>query len=283
MIDSHCHLADKKFVPDLEEVLARAKEAGVERIVSIADSLEEGKRCIDIAEKFANVYATVGVHPHLAREWSFETARRVMVRSSERSVERLEPSGAPPQDDTTLIDRLRSLTLSSDRVVAIGEIGLDYHYMHSPKEVQKKVCKEQLALGKELGLPIVVHTREAIEDTWEIVNEVRPEKLVLHCCTEKYEDIVRFLERGYLVSFTGMITYPKAEEIRRTVKMCPLEQMMIETDAPYLAPQKFRGQRNEPAFVKEVARVIAQIRGISFEEVDRVTSGNACRLFGLSL
>lgn len=253
MIDSHCHLADTRFADDLEGVLERAREAGVERMVTIATSFEEGEKGIAVAEKYTNVFATVGVHPHESSKWEAESSKR-----------------------------LEKLVRSSDRVVGLGEIGLDYHYMHSPKEIQKKVFKEQLQMGKELGLPIILHTREAIEDTWAIVDAMRPEKLVVHCCSERYEDIVRFLERGYLVSFTGMITYPKAEELRRTVEQCPLTQMMIETDAPYLAPKKFRGKRNEPAYVVEVAKTIAEVKGVSLEEVDRVTTANTIAFFNIS-
>ncbi|MBI3336333.1 TatD family hydrolase [Candidatus Peregrinibacteria bacterium] len=252
MIDSHCHLTDKIFEGDLNDVLVRAKEAGVERMVTISDRLEEGTKCIEISKKYENVFATVGVHPHNAKEWQ-----------------------------VTNPAILKKLVQSSKKVVGIGEIGLDYHYMHSPKDIQKKVFREQLQLGKELGLPVVVHTREAIEDTWAIVDDIRPEKIVIHCCCEKFEDIVRFLERGYLASFTGLITYPKAEELRRTVQMCSLDQIMIETDAPYLAPKKFRGKRNEPAYVVEVAKMIAEVKGVSLEEVDRVTTANTVGFYGL--
>ena len=266
MIDSHCHLTDKIFESDLNEVFVRAKEAGVERMMTISDRLEEGEKCIKIAEKFENVYATVGVHPHNAKEW--QVTNHVI---------------------------LKELVRSSKKVVGIGEIGLDYHYMHSPKDIQKNVFREQLTLGKELTWPIGVHTRsaprqslrdgsgQAIEDTWEIVDDIRPEKIVIHCCCEKFEDIARFLERGYLASFTGLITYPKAEEIRRAVQMCSLNQIMIETDAPYLAPKKFRGKRNEPAYVIEVAKTIAEVKNISLEEVDRVTTANTLAFFGIPL
>ncbi|OGJ56797.1 hypothetical protein A2635_04375 [Candidatus Peribacteria bacterium RIFCSPHIGHO2_01_FULL_51_9] len=252
MIDSHCHLADTKFESDLGEVLARAEEVGVEKMMAIADTLEEAERCIAISEKYPQVFCTVGVHPHEAKRWG--------VGSWESMWE---------------------LVRSSKRVKAIGEIGLDYHYDHSPRPVQQEVFREQLKLANELHLPVVVHCRNAIEDVWSIVDEMRPEKLVLHCCTEVFEDVWRFLERGYLLSFTGIATYPKSEEIRETIRQCPLEQMMIETDAPYLAPQGHRGKRNEPAFVLEVAKLIAELRNVSLEEVDRATTGNAVEFFGL--
>ena len=267
MIDSHCHLTDKIFESDLNEVFVRAKEAGVERMMTISDRLEEGEKCIKIAEKFENVYATVGVHPHNAIQWQNHQSPNPNYQTNSKS--------------QSPITKLQELVRSSKKVVGIGEIGLDYHYMHSPKDIQKNVFREQLTLGKELNMPIVVHTRDAIEDTWEIIDDIRPEKIVIHCCCEKFEDIARFLERGYLASFTGLITYPKAEEIRRTVQMCSLNQIMIETDAPYLAPKKFRGKRNEPAYVIEVAKTIAEVKNISLEEVDRVTTANAVEFFGL--
>lgn len=274
MIDSHCHLADAKFEADLSDVIARAKKAGVEKMITIADSIEEAKRCIEIAEKHSEVFASVGVHPHNAKDWA--------------------------EGD---IDLLKNLAQSSPRVRAIGEIGLDYHYMHSPKDVQIAVFREQLELAKDLDLPVVVHCRsapnqsklgsgQAVEDVWRMVSELQPKKMVLHCCTEKWNDpassadyaavsVERFIEAGYLLSFTGIATYPTAEEIRNTIRHCPLEQMMIETDAPYLAPVPHRWKRNEPAFVVEIAKFIAELKEISMEEVDRATTENAVRFFGI--
>ncbi len=252
MIDSHCHLADKQFISDLDAVIARAKEAAVTAMVTIADSLGEGERCIGIAGKFPEVFCTVGVHPHHAKDWG--------VGSREK---------------------LLQIAKSSKKVRAIGEIGLDYHYDFSPREAQRDVFRTQLELAKELQLPAVIHCREAIADVRAIVDEVAPPTVVLHCCTERWEDVALLVERGSLLSFTGIATYPRSEEIRRTIKACPLEQMMIETDAPYLAPVPHRGKRNEPAYVVEVAKVIAKEKGISLEEVDAATTKNAVEFFRL--
>lgn len=251
MIDTHCHLADKKFAKDLPEVLERAKNAGVERMIAIADSLEEGEKCLQIAQEFSQVFCTVGLHPHHAK----------LGKDGDRK-------------------RLKDMVLSSDRVVAIGEIGLDYHYTFAPPDVQKRVFREQLELAKELGKPAVIHCREALKDVWEIVKSVRPGQIVLHCCTEKFEDVQQFLDRGDFLSFTGIVTFPQAQ-VRRTVRLCPLTQMMIETDAPYLAPVPHRGKRNEPAFVVEIVKRIAQLKEVSLEEVDRSTTKNAVEFFGL--
>ena len=168
-----------------------------------------------------------------------------------------------------------------DKLIAIGEIGLDYHYDFSPRDVQRKVFEEQLRLAKELSLPVVLHTREAIEDTWQIIERVKLEKLVVHCCTERFQDIERFLKAGYFLSFTGIATFPKSEGIRETILKCPLEQLMIETDAPFLAPLPHRGKRNEPAYVIEVAKCIAILKDISLEEVDHKTTENAKGFFGI--
>ncbi len=253
MIDSHCHLADPKFSPDLQEVIWRAKDAGVTTMITIADSLVEAKRCISITEQHEGIYCTVGVHPHNAKEWRGGND----------------------------VEQFKHLLRSSPAVKAVGEIGLDYHYMNSPADMQQHVFREQLLIAREYGLPVVVHCREAIADVRAIVDELKPEKLVLHCCTENWEDVKPLVDRGYMLSFTGIATYPSSDAIRMTIRECPLEQMMIETDAPYLAPVPHRGKRNEPAFVREVAKVVAGIKGKSIEEIDAITTANAVNFFGL--
>lgn len=281
MIDSHCHLADQQFAHDLDAVIERAVAAGAERMMTIADSLEESEKCVTIAEKYAHIFCSVGVHPHQAKEWPFETTHRL---------------SASPQGDI-LGELLRVLVFSSRKIVALGEMGLDYHYDFSPRDVQRQVFREQLELAKELQIPAVVHCRKSLEDVWAIVDAVRPEKLVFHCCTERWEDVRRFIERGYLLSFTGIATYPKSEEVRRTIQMCPLTQLMVETDAPYLPPDLSLGApgakwealrakggrwvRNEPAYVMEVAKCVATVKGVSLDDVDRVTTENAVGFFGL--
>lgn len=257
VIDSHCHLADPKFAEDLDQVLERAREAGVTKMVAIADSLEESKQCIALAKRHAEMYCTVGVHPHVAREWRVESA-----------------------------EVLRKLVHSSPKVVAIGEIGLDYHYDHSPRNVQRSVFAEQLMLAASWGMPVVVHCREAIQDVRTIVEDARPPKLVLHCCSDRWEDVRWFIDQGYFLSFTGMATYPKAEVIRDTIQKCPIERIMIETDAPYLPPEALRAKggraaRNEPAHVVEVAKVVAEVKGMTLEEVDSVTTRTTIEFFGL--
>lgn len=252
MIDSHCHLADKAFDADRAEVIARALEAGVTQMITIADDLTEGEKCLEIAADNADIFCTVGVHPHRAKEWN-------------------EGDG----------ERLKTMLESSKKVVAVGEIGLDYHYDFSPRETQQRVFREQLSLAKELGLPAVVHCREAIADVRSIVEEVDAGPFVLHCCTEKWTDVEWILERGSLLSFTGIATFPKSTDIHETVRNCPLESMMVETDAPYLAPIPHRGKRCEPAHVIDTARFIAKEKGISFEQLNAVATKTTVAFFGL--
>jgi len=180
MIDSHCHLTASQFDTDQDKVIKRALEAGVSTMICIADSIEESERSLQLAKKNPQViWSTAGIHPHNASNWNKKS-----------------------------LTTLRALSDESE-VVGIGEIGLDYHYMNSPRDVQKNVFLEQLHLAKDLHLPAVVHSRKAIDDTWGIIQNIQPQKLVLHCCTEKYEDVERFINAGYLLSFTGIATYKK--------------------------------------------------------------------------
>ncbi len=251
MIDSHCHLADKAFDADRDAVIARAREAGVSAMITIADSFEEGEKCLEIAEKYDDMFCTIGVHPHHAKDWN--------------------------DGD---IDRMKAL-LASPNAKAVGEIGLDYHYDFSPREAQQKVFRAQLVLAKELGLPAVVHCREAIADLRAIIEEVDAGPFVLHCCTEKWSDVEWILERGSFLSFTGIATFPKSADIHEVVRNCPLEAMMVETDAPYLAPIPHRGTRCEPAFVVDTARFLAQEKGLSVEQFDAVVHKTTVAFFGL--
>lgn len=257
MIDSHCHLTAPEFAADCAEVIARARAAGVSPLITIADEMADLSTCRALAELHEDVFFTVGSHPHHAKD--FDVVRDIAL---------LRDAAKHP------------------KCKGIGEIGLDYHfdklraghYMRSPKDVQQRVFEAQLVLAKELDLPAVVHCRESVEDVWTIVRHVQPKKLVIHCCTERWEDVRRFVDAGYLLSFTGIVTYPKSDVIRETVKQCPLASMMIETDAPFLAPVPHRGKRCEPAYVLETAKMIAEIKGVSLQELDAVTM-NTTRLF----
>lgn len=252
MIDSHCHLSAQEFAEDLDAVISRARDGGVLEMVTISDEMSDLEKSRIIAEKYEQIYYTIGVHPHHAE--SFETQRDIPL---------LREAAKHP------------------KCKGIGEIGLDYHYMNSPKDTQQRVFEAQLRLAKELHLPAVVHCREAVEDVWTIVHHVKPEKLVIHCCSEKWEDVKCFVDAGYLLSFTGIITYKNADDIRETVRQCPLESLMVETDAPFLAPIPNRGKRCEPVFVNNVAKKVAEVKEISLEELDAQTTKNAIEFFGL--
>lgn len=252
MIDTHCHLTDSAFEADLEAVLERARKAGVTQCIVIGDDLASSEKGIALAQKHPEILlASVGVHPHKASGWGSESG--LILHELAKKI----------------------------GIVAIGEIGLDYHEDFSPRDVQKRAFEEQLVLAKELNLPAVLHTREAYEDTLAIIQAVKPPKLVWHCCTEKWELVGPFLAMGSFLSFGGIATYPNAKDMHETIRLCPLDRMMLETDAPYLAPVPYRGKRNEPAYIREVAQCIARVKERSFEEVDLVTSENAVRFFGL--
>jgi len=251
MIDSHCHLTAKEFAQDIDAVLARAKEAGVGKIVTIADAIEDIEPCKCLADRDDSIFFTAGMHPHHASK--FTDADIGTIRS----------------------------TFEHPKCRAVGEIGLDYHYMNSPKDTQQRVFEKQLMLAKELNVPAVVHCREAVVDLWTIVSHVKPPKIVLHCCTETWGDVKRFVDAGHFLSFTGIATYPKSELIRRTIVACPINQLMIETDAPFLAPLPHRGKRNEPAYVAAVLQLVASIKKIDLHEADRITTANTVEFFGL--
>lgn len=251
MIDSHCHLADAAFAADLPAVLARAQDAGVQAMVVIADDLPQSDACLGMVQRYSQLFCTAGVHPHKATDW-----------------------------DDIHLERLRSIAASSPRVRAIGEIGLDYHYDLAPRDAQRAAFVAQLRLAQELSLPAVVHCREAVDDVWGVVR-TSGARIVLHCCTERWEDVEPFVAAGHLLSFTGIATYANAAEVRRTIEHCPLDALMVETDSPYLAPVPHRGKRNEPAFVAEVLACIARVKGVDLAAADRVTTATTRAFFGL--
>ena len=257
LIDSHAHIDFPQFAADREAVLERARSAGVTTLLAIGTG--PGPEKLDSALPFAEqhdwIFATVGIHPHEARE----------VRS-------------------THLDELARLA-KHPRVIAWGEIGLDYHYDHSPRGTQQKVFRDQMELAKQAKLPIVIHCREAWSDCLTLIAECwKPSGIggILHCFSSTLEDAERALEMGFLVSFAGNATYPKAQNLRDIAKALPLEKILIETDAPYLAPQPYRGKRNEPAYVAEVARTLASVRDLSPDELAAASSENFRRFFRLN-
>jgi TatD DNase family protein len=257
LIDSHAHIDFPQFAEDREAMLDRARAAGVTTLLAIGTGPgpEKLDSAIPFAEQHDWIYATVGIHPH--------EAEQVTLRH---------------------LEQLAALA-KHDKVIAWGEIGLDYFYDHSPRHVQQRVFREQVALAELAKLPIIIHCRDAWSDCLNMIEEHwQPTGLggILHCFTSTLEDARRGIEMGFLVSFAGNSTYPKTQNLRDVAKALPLEKILIETDSPYLAPQKYRGKRNEPAYVAEVAHTLASVRNLSPEEVAAATTGNFRRFFGLA-
>ena len=257
-IDTHAHLDDKRFSEDLDAVVARAKDAGLKSMITVGCWKKEGgfSSVLDVLKKYDSLWLALGVHPHEAKD----------------AVE------DGPWDE------IKRIALEKGtRLVAIGETGLDYHYDHSPREAQKKVFARQIALARELNLPLIVHSREADADTMEILKSEGAANVggVFHCFSGTKEVAREVIDLGFYLSFTGVVTFPKADDLRAVVKAVPIEKMLIETDCPYLAPSPHRGKRNEPSFVVETAKEIAKIKGLSEDDVARITTLNAEDLFGL--
>ena len=261
-VDSHAHLDGEPFQSDREQVIARARAAGVETIVTIGngDSPASVEAGIQLAERYDFIYSTVGVHPHEAR-----------------------------QANPALFERMEQLAKRS-KVIAWGEIGLDYFYDHSPRDVQQRVFVCQMELARSAKLPIVIHCRpsgstdEAWEDCLRLIGEHWARSAlggILHCFSGTWKHAQRALDLGFMISFAGNVTFPKAQQIREVATRVPLDRMLIETDSPYLAPVPYRGRRNEPAFVAETARQIGELRSLLAAEVGGETARNFYRFFSL--
>jgi TatD DNase family protein len=250
LIDTHAHLDS---LDDLPGILARARENGVEKIIAISSDLASSCETISISEQYENVFAAVGVHPHAAK-----TADGGVLAEIEKMA-------------------------GGEKVVAVGETGLDYHYMNSGKDAQISSLTAQISIARRADLPIVIHVRDADTDLLDIL---RTEKVsertgVIHCFTGNYETAGKYIDLGFYISFSGIATFKKSEEIRDAAKKIPGDRLLIETDSPYLTPVPLRGKTNEPAYVKYVAEAIADTRGVSVEKLAELTTENAERLFGL--
>jgi TatD DNase family protein len=252
LIDSHCHLDFPDFAADLDAIMERAAAAQIARIVSISTRLRQFDQLLAIVERFANVFASIGTHPHYAHEELDVTVEELVERSQH------------------------------PKVVAIGEAGLDYHYEYSPREAQEIGFRRHIAAARATGLPLVIHAREADADIARILEEESGKGAfgaVLHCFTASRELALRAIDLGFYVGFTGILTFKKSEELRAIAAELPADRILVETDAPYLAPGKFRGKRNEPSYVTETARTLAATRGVTFDEIARQTTENFFRLF----
>lgn len=257
MIDSHCHLADDTYREDLDAVVARSRDAGLERVLVIleAGNEQEAAQAAKLEAIWPEVRLAIGVHPHAAHAFADEPARA-----------------------SRLVGQQIARTPSAR---AVGEIGLDYHYDYSPRRVQQEVFRAQARLARELDMPVVIHTREADADTIEVLtSEGRGElRGVLHCFTGTPDLCRAGLDLGFYVSLAGIVTFPRAETLRETAKLVPLDRLLVETDSPFLAPVPFRGKRNEPMHVGQVVAAVAALHGITSEELARRTAANFHALF----
>ena len=252
LVDSHCHLDFPDFTDDLDGIVERAAAAGIGRIVTISTRVRRLAALVAITERFPDVYCSVGTHPHQADE-----------------------------EDGISPDELIGLT-DHPKVVALGEAGLDYFYQHGSREAQERGFRAHIAAARATGLPLVIHTREADEDCGRILEDEMAKgsfRAVLHCYTGGRDLAMRAISLGLSISFTGILTVKKSLALRELAAELPADRIMVETDAPYLAPGKFRGKRNEPAYVVEVARVLAESRGVTLEEISRQTTENFFRFF----
>ncbi len=258
LIDSHCHLSFKDYSPeDLQNILSRAADSEVSFMITIGagEGVDGNRAALEVAQKYPQVFCTVGIHPH----------------------------------DASLVDNAVMQQLGEwalhERVVAIGEMGLDFHYSHSPHDKQEEVLHQQIELAQSINKPIVIHDRDAGDRTHDILKEhgVKPGQVMIHCFTGSKSLAQKYLDLGCFISFTGIVTFKKSEELRDVVRLVPVERMLIETDSPYLAPEPFRGKKNEPSFVRHVASKIAEVKNLSFEDVARITTLNAKRFFSLPM
>ena len=250
LFDSHCHLDDEKFNEDRAETIARLREGGVERCVCVGSDLPSSRRCVALAEQYPFIYAAAGVHPHEAKD--------------------------APED---YLDQLKTL-LAHPKVMALGEIGLDYYYDLSPRDVQKRVVQEQLDLACDTDMPVIFHIRDAHGDMFDILrSRSRLPAGVIHCCSASAEMVREYLKMGFYISFAGPITFKNAAGPVSASQAVPLDRLLIETDSPYLAPVPLRGRRNEPANVRYVLEKQAEIHGVPPEELAEITFRNACALY----
>ena len=249
--DTHAHYCDKRFNDDRDELLESMPEAGISYILNSGSSLRSSKKSLELADKFPFVYASVGVHPHDSKSMT---------------------------DDT--IDTLEKL-LSHPKAVAVGEIGLDYHYDFSPRDVQKNRFREQLDLARKLKKPVIIHEREALQDTLDIVCQYSDLTGVFHCFSGSRETAKIILDLGWYLSFTGVITFKNARRALEVLEEMPADRIMLETDCPYLAPDPKRGKRNSSLYLPYIAEKVADVRGADVQEIAAVTTENGKRFFGL--
>lgn len=252
MIDSHAHLDEERFDEDRDELIKSLKENAISYVINPSSDMETSRRVVKLSNRYDNIFAAVGIHPH-------------------------DAEGFKEED----LDELRELS-KDERVVAIGEIGLDYYYDNSPREIQKEVFKKQLELAYELDLPVIIHTRDAMGDTYDILKEFEGRvRGVMHCYTGSIEMAEKFMKLGFYISIAGPVTFKNAVNVREMAKQIPLERLLIETDSPYLAPVPNRGKRNDPTNVRYVADMLANLKEIQIDKIIEHSRENTVKLFSL--
>lgn len=255
LVDTHCHLTDERFTEDRDAVIARALEAGLTHIVAVGGGgpVEASEQALELARQYSFLRSTAGIHPHDAKDFDAATEARVAA------------------------------LLADENCVAVGETGLDYYYNHSPAQVQREALARHVALAKRFNKPIILHCRDAESDLREVLSSEAPGGIrgVVHCFTGSYSDAKWCLDFGLLISFSGILTFPKSEAMRETAARLPLDRLLVETDSPYLAPTPHRGKRNEPAFVARVAERLAEVQGVEIGRVHEATGRSAAELFHL--
>ena len=257
LIDTHCHLEMDAFDQDREEVIQRARDAGIEAMITIGSDLEGNIGGLELSGKYDFIYSSVGFHPHDAKDFTEEIFNKI----KEWAINSGKGQG------------VRS------KVVAIGEIGLDYHYDNSPREIQREVFMKQLLFAKEINLPVVIHSREAKKDTLDIVMESGVRKGVFHCFSGDMDMAEKAMGMGFYISIAGPVTFRNAKKLKEVAEAIPDDYLLIETDAPYLTPEPLRGKRNEPSYIIHTAKAVAELRGVTPEDISRITTLNAKRLF----
>lgn len=257
-IDSHAHIDGPEFDSDRQQVIQRALDAGVTTILNVGTGDPHGgvfERAVRVSEQFPSVYTAIGVHPHDARLY-----------------------------DDAAEQKIQDLVASSKQIIAWGEIGLDFHYDNSPRDIQLDVLRRQLRAARNAKLPVIIHTREAEDETIEILQSEwfgSGLKGVMHCFSGSQTLAERALDLGFFISFSGMVTFKKADDLKSIARNVPMDRLMIETDCPYLTPVPFRGKRNEPAYVVEVGKCLAELKSVSAEQIGKATSGNFKQVFGV--
>lgn len=254
MIDSHAHLDDEAFDEDREEVINNLKSDGIDLIVNNSSDLQSSKNSVELANNYENIYAAIGVHPHEAETYGDEVESEIIKLSKNK------------------------------KVVAIGEIGLDYYYDNSPREIQREVFKKQIKLASELGKNIVIHSRDASQETFDILKEAHEKydfTALIHCYSQSVEMLEEYLKMGDVIALGGAVTFKNAKTPKEVAKAVPLDKLLLETDCPYMTPVPHRGKRNEPKYVKLVADYIADLREIDVDELVKHTDENTKRFFGI--